>query len=139
MTYGVNPGLIPANPLCFQKASKDKYGSRCARRAKEALGDYCQRQHEENEQRLIEWQLHTMTRLAEAATARWAGVDVKKKIWTIPGKRMKKRRMHIISLTDQAVALLKTMTPYSGLREYEFPADRGPRNHCNNQTANKAL
>lgn len=39
---------------------------------------------------LIEWQLHTMTRPAEAATTRWADIDFDKRIWTIPPERMKK-------------------------------------------------
>ncbi|WP_164709026.1 tyrosine-type recombinase/integrase, partial [Pseudomonas viridiflava] len=89
--------------------------------------------------RLIEWQLHTMTRPAEAATSRWVDIDFEKKIWTIPAERMKKRRMHIIPLTEQALALLEAIKPYSGHREYVFPADRNPRTHCNSQTANMAL
>ncbi len=52
---------------------------------------------------------------------------------------MKKRRIHIIPLTDQALALLEAIKPYSGHREYVFPADRDPRTHCNSQTANMAL
>ncbi len=88
---------------------------------------------------LIEWQLHTMTRPAEAATTCWADIDIEKKIWTIPAERMKKRRSHIVPLTDQALAILMTVKPYSGQREYVFPADRNPRTHCNSQTANMAL
>ena len=36
---------------------------------------------------LIEWQLHTMTRPAEAAGTRWEEIDVEEKIWVIPGNR----------------------------------------------------
>lgn len=88
---------------------------------------------------LIEWQLHTMTRTAEAATTYWADIDLDKKTWTIPAERMKKRRAHVIPLTEHALALLETIKPYSGHREYVFPADRDPRDHCNSQTANMAL
>lgn len=52
---------------------------------------------------------------------------------------MKKRRIHIIPLTEQALTLLEAIKPYSGHREYVFPADRDPRTHCNSQTANMAL
>ena len=52
---------------------------------------------------------------------------------------MKKRRAHAIPLTEHALALLETIKPYSGHREYVFPADRDPRTHCNSQTANMAL
>jgi len=33
---------------------------------------------------LIEWQLHTMTRPAEAATTRWIDIDFERRVWTIP-------------------------------------------------------
>ena len=88
---------------------------------------------------LIEWQLHTMTRPAEAATTRWADIDFDKRIWTIPPERMKKRRPHTIPLTDQALSLLETLKQLSGNREYVFPSDRNPRTHANSQTANMAL
>lgn len=43
------------------------------------------------------------------------------------------------ALTEQALALLDTIKPYSGHREFVFPADRDPRTHCNSQTASMAL
>ena len=52
---------------------------------------------------------------------------------------MKKRRPHSIPLTDQAIALLEVIRPYSGHREYVFPSDRDPKSHANTQTANMAL
>ncbi len=52
---------------------------------------------------------------------------------------MKKRLPHTIPLTEQVLALLETLKPYSGHREYVFPADRNPRTHANSQTANMAL
>jgi integrase len=66
---------------------------------------------------LIEWQLHTMTRPAEAATTSGADIDLDKKTWTIPAERMKKRRAHVIPLTEHTLALLETIKPYSGHRE----------------------
>ncbi len=88
---------------------------------------------------LIEWQLHMMTRPVEAATTRWADIDFEKNIWTIPAERMKKHRPHTVPLTDQALAILEAIPPYSGHREYVFPADRNPRTHRNSQTAKMAL
>ena len=38
-------------------------------------------------------------------------------------------------LIEVALALLETIKPYSGHREFVFPADRDPRTHCNSQTA----
>ena len=42
-------------------------------------------------------------------------------------------------LTQQALAVVEAVRPYSGHREFVFPADRNPRTHCNSQTANMAL
>ena len=90
---------------------------------------------------LIEWQLHTMVRPSEAATAKWVDIDFVKEIWTIPADNMKKKGKgdHVVPLTPQTFSLLEFIKPISGHREYIFPADRNPRSHANSSTANMAL
>jgi integrase len=90
---------------------------------------------------LIEWQLHTMVRPNEAATAKWVDVDFEKQVWTIPADNMKKKGNgdHSVPLTEQTLKLLEFIKPISGHREYVFPADRNPRSHANSSTANMAL
>ena len=144
MTYGVNSGLIHANPLsgirsAFKKPKKKNMAALAPDELKELMVAIANASIKRTTRCLIEWQLHTMTRPAEAATTRWADIDIEKKIWTIPAERMKKRRTHIVPLTEQALALLEAIKPYSSHREYIFPADRNPRTHCNSQTANMAL
>lgn len=144
MTYGVNSGLVHANPLSgirsvFKKPKKKNMAALPPDELKELMLALANASIKRTTRCLIEWQLHTMTRPAEAATARWADIDSERKVWTIPAERMKKRRAHIIPLTAQAMALLEAIKPYSGHREYVFPADRNPRTHCNSQTANMAL
>ena len=144
MTYGVNSGLIHSNPLSgirsvFKKPKKKNMAALAPDELKELMMTVANASIKRTTRCLIEWQLHTMTRPAEAATARWADIDIGKKIWTIPAERMKKRRTHIIPLTEQALGLLEAIKPLSGHREHVFPADRNPRTHCNSQTANMAL
>ncbi|CAE6902816.1 integrase domain-containing protein [Ectopseudomonas chengduensis] len=144
MTYGVNSGLIPANPLTgigsvFKKPKKKNMPALHPDELKELMVAIANASIKRTTRCLIEWQLHTMTRPVEAATTRWVDIDVEKRIWTIPAERMKKRRPHTVPLTDQALAILEAIKPYSGHREYVFPADRNPRTHCNSQTANMAL
>jgi len=144
MTYGVNSGLIHANPLSgirsvFKKPKKKNMAALAPDELNELMVAIANASIKRTTRCLIEWQLNTMTRPAEAATTRWEDIDFEKKIWTIPAERMKKRRIHIVPLTDQALALLEAIKPYSGHREYVFPADRDPRTHCNSQTANMAL
>ena len=144
MTYGVNSGLIFANPLSgiravFKKPKKQNMAALRPEELSELMMELANASIKRTTRCLIEWQLHTMTRPAEAATTRWADIDFDKRIWTIPAERMKKRRPHTIPLTEQALALLETLKPHSGHREYVFPADRNPRTHANSQTANMAL
>ena len=144
MTYGVNSGLIFANPLngiraVFKKPKKENMAALPPEELPELMMEIANASIKRTTRCLIEWQLHTMTRPAEAATARWADIDFDKRIWTIPPERMKKRRPHTIPLTDQALSLLETLKQLSGNREYVFPSDRNPRTHANSQTANMAL
>ncbi|ETK15233.1 site-specific recombinase, phage integrase family protein [Pseudomonas sp. FH4] len=144
MTYGVNSGLIFANPLSgiravFKKPKKENMAALPPEELPELMMEIANASIKRTTRCLIEWQLHTMTRPAEAATTRWADIDFDKRVWTIPPERMKKRRPHTIPLTDQALSLLETLKQLSGNREYVFPSDRNPRTHANSQTANMAL
>ncbi len=144
MTYGVNSGMIFANPLSgiravFKKPKKENMAALPPDELPELMMEIANASIKRTTRCLIEWQLHTMTRPAEAATTRWADIDFDKHIWTIPPERMKKRRPHTIPLTEHALSLLETLKPHSGHREYVFPSDRNPRTHANSQTANMAL
>ena len=88
---------------------------------------------------LVEWQLHTMTRPIEAATARWQDIDEKEQIWVVPAERMKMNRPHTIPLSPQVIALLGVIREMSGHREFLFPNHRDPRSHASSQSANMAL
>lgn len=144
MTYAVNSGLIHANPLSgiravFKKPKKQNMAALSPDELPELMVALANASIKRTTRALIEWQLHTMTRPVEAATTRWADIDLNKRTWTIPAERMKKRRPHTVPLTPQTLAILEALKPYSGHREYVFPADRNPRDHCNSQTANMAL
>jgi integrase len=144
MAYGVNCGLIFANPLsgiraAFKKPQKQNMAALPPEELPDLMLAIANASIKRITRCLIEWQLHTMTRPAEAAGTTWAEIDFEKRIWTIPKERMKKRRAHPIPLSDQTLALLETLKPYSGHREHVFPADRNPRTHANSQTANMAL
>ena len=88
---------------------------------------------------LIEWQLHTMTRPAEAAGACWEELDQEKGLWHIPPNRMKTRKAHTIPISPQAQAILERMKPISGSGQFVFPGERDPKTHIHRQTANMAI
>ena len=144
MTYAVNTGLIHANPLtgirsAFKKPAKQNmptispdelpYFLKTLQYASIKLVTRC----------LIEWQLHTMVRPSEAAGAKWSEIDLENNLWVIPAERMKKAREHTVPLTEQSLEILQRLQPISGHREYVFPADRDPKKHANESTANAAI
>lgn len=104
MTYRVDAELISSNPLSgihsvFKKPKKQNMAALEPDELKELMLAVANASIKRTTRCLIEWQLHTMTRPAVAATARWVDIDLEKQIWTIPPERMKKRRTHIIPLT----------------------------------------
>ncbi|MBM4953948.1 tyrosine-type recombinase/integrase [Vibrio parahaemolyticus] len=144
MNYAANCGLIQANPLtgiraAFKKPKKENMAALTPAELPELMGAIANASIKRTTRCLIEWQLHTMTRPAEASGARWDEIDWEEKVWTIPAERMKKRREHRIPLTEQMLALLEVMKPISGHRDFIFPSDRDPKKPCNSQTANMAL
>jgi len=88
---------------------------------------------------LILWQLHTMTRPAEAALAKWDEIDYNNKLWIVPANRMKTGIEHKIPLTKQTLSLLHDCKLISAFSPYIFPADRDPNSHANKASANMAL
>ncbi|QXC56866.1 tyrosine-type recombinase/integrase [Vibrio mimicus] len=144
MNFATNCGLIQANPLtgikaAFKKPKKENMAALTPAELPELMGAIANASIKRTTRCLLEWQLHTMTRPAEASGARWDEINWKEKVWTIPAERMKKRREHRIPLTEQMLALLEVMKPISGHRDFIFPSDRDPKKPCNSQTANMAL
>ncbi|HAU8251876.1 TPA: tyrosine-type recombinase/integrase [Vibrio vulnificus] len=144
MNFATNCGLIQANPLtgikaAFKKPKKENMAALTPAELPELMGAIANASIKRTTRCLLEWQLHTMTRPAEASGARWDEINWKEKVWTIPAERMKKRREHRIPLTEQMLALLEVMKPISGHRDFVFPSDRDPKKPCNSQTANMAL
>jgi integrase len=144
MTYAVNTGLIHANPLigikaAFQKPDKKHMPTLLPQQLPELMNAISYASIKRVTRCLIEFQLHTMVRPSEAAGAKWSEIDLANKLWVIPAERMKKKREHTVPLTEQTIELLERVTPISGHREFIFPADRDPKKHANESTANAAL
>jgi integrase len=144
MVYAVNTGLIDANPLtgiskAFQAPYKKHMPTLRPDELPNLMAAVANASIKKTTRCLIEWQLQTMTRPSEAAGTRWEEINIEDGLWTIPAERMKKKRAHTIPLSPQALSLLGVMRPISGHREHVFPADRDPRTHIHEQTANMAL
>lgn len=78
--------------------------------------------------RLLEFQLLTAVRPGEARGARWSEIDLGANVWTIPGARMKKRRVHRVPLSDAALDVLEKMKPLAeGPDSLVFPGAKPGR------------
>jgi len=144
MTYATNAGLVDANRLSgIGKAFKAPVSRNMPAIKPEQLPDFLQKlersSHETTTKCLIHWLLHTMCRPSEGANARWDEIDFKERVWRIAPERMKKRRPHVVPLTDQALGILETMKPISQHREYIFPSRSDPKGAINSETANMAM
>ena len=66
----------------------------------------------------------TGARKSEVAETRWSEFDLVKKIWTIPADRMKADASHVVPLSDDAVALLKSLPRFDS-GDYLFSVNSG--------------
>ena len=80
----------------------------------------------------------TFVRTTELIGARWDEIDIGKKQWIIPGRRMKKKRDHIVPLSNQAITILQTMRKLSS-GPMVFPGRSDPKKGMSNMTVLKGL
>ncbi len=144
MTYSVNAGIIEVNPvvginqvfaspekenmLSIKPSDLDCFMQALSRASIKPITRY-----------LIEWQLHTMSRPSEAAGTRWDEINMITKEWRIPPERMKKRRTHVVPLSQQAMVILQHMQQISGLSQFVFPSINNFHKPMNSSTANMAI
>ena len=57
----------------------------------------------------LEFTILTAVRTNEALRAEWSEFDLKNKVWTIPGERMKAGRQHRVPLSDCALAIVEEL------------------------------
>ena len=56
---------------------------------------------------------YTMTRSGETRAARWQEIDTAAALWTIPAEHMKRRRVHKVPLSRQALRILEQVRPWT--------------------------
>jgi len=87
----------------------------------------------------LELLLLTFVRTAEIRQAEWSEIDLKAQQWKIPAGKMKKRRVHVVPLSDQATELLKELQYITGNGRWLFPNTRRPHDVMSATTVNRAL
>jgi integrase len=66
--------------------------------------------------------LITLVRKGELINARWEEVNLDTGEWTIPGRRMKMDRPHVVYLSRQAVEMFRELKPMACGSAYVFPS-----------------
>lgn len=69
------------------------------------------------------FQVLTAARSGEVRGATWSEIDLDAAVWSVPAKRMKAKRPHRVPLSNQAVALLKSLYQYEDC-DLLFPSTR---------------
>lgn len=77
--------------------------------------------------RCLQFSILTATRSQEVRGARWAEIDESAGTWTIPGERIKTRKMkqHTVYLTDECFELLDRVRGVDGDNPLAFPSETG--------------
>ncbi len=78
-------------------------------------------------------------RPGELRKAEWSEFDLDVAEWRIPPERMKARVLHIVPLSQQAVAILRELQPATGSGTYVFPSVRTSARPISDNTLNAAL
>ena len=148
MTYALHRELIPFNPTAniskeFDSPTVEHFKTIKPEDLGECIYTLNNAQIHLQTRYLILWQLLTMTRPNEAATAKYEDIDEHSRIWTVyiqKGIKQDERgRIHKITLSRQAMALLREIKKLSGGKVYLFPSVKNPQTHVNTQTANGAI
>lgn len=78
-------------------------------------------------------------RPGELRSAEWAEIDLEAAEWRIPGSKMKMNADHLVPLSTQAVALLRSVHRMTGDCKYVFPSIRSEGRCMSENTINAAL
>lgn len=78
-------------------------------------------------------------RPSELRKAKWPEFDLDRAEWRIEKGRMKKRRVHIVPLSRQAIALLRDIQPQTGHLDWVFPGERDRKRPMSENAINAAL
>lgn len=87
----------------------------------------------------LEMILLTFVRTVELRMAEWSEFDLEKKLWTIPAARMKKRKIHLVPMSDSVVSLITELSTITGANRYLFPNMRDPKKCMSGTTINRAI
>ncbi|QGM80721.1 tyrosine-type recombinase/integrase [Otariodibacter oris] len=148
LNYAVNIGVMQFNYCekvnqAFSKKPKQKNPAIHPKELPEFLTTLNNSNRDMITKILIQWELLTMVRPAEAVSIEWSEIDWKQSLWNIPAEKMKKTKKganpHTVPLSTQAIAILQKMKVISGNKKFVFPHYSKPNQSMSKETANSAI
>jgi len=82
---------------------------------------------------------YLFVRPGELRHAEWIEIDLEAAQWRIPAEKMKMKRMHLVPLSRQVVAILRDLKRLTGRGKYVFPSVRSAIRPMSDNTINAAL
>lgn len=87
----------------------------------------------------IRFMAYTFVRTVEMRRGAWVEVNFDDALWVIPGDKMKMKRVHMVPLSRQALAVLRELHKITGAGENMFPNSRRPDDVMSATTINRAM
>ena len=149
MKYSIHRGIISFNPIEsigkeFDRPVEKHYPAIKPTELPELLKVIQSDNIKLDIRRMFMWQLLTMTRPNETATAKFSDIDEAQGLWTIIiNKGNKRGREHIVTLSKQALQILNDIKQdhkNNGIKsDYLFPSPRNLNKHRHKATLNRIL
>lgn len=80
-----------------------------------------------------------MVRTGELRQAEWSEIDFEEKLWTIPAEHTKRRRVHLVPLSEQALDILRELRNVTGHCKFLLPGRRSETRIMSENTVNAAI
>jgi len=82
---------------------------------------------------------HLFVRPGELRQAHWDEINLEQALWTIPGRKTKTRKDHLVPLSRQSIEMFRQVCALTGPSGYVFPSMMTPNRSMSGNTINAAL
>lgn len=125
-SFGIDKAIVEANPVLNVRRKKKETKRERTYSPKEikSLWEAFEGQ-DEPVQSIFKMLMICGQRSAETRRMKWADVDRKKGVWTIPADQTKANRTHLVPLPEMALQLLEKLHPWTGSSDYVFQSPVG--------------
>lgn len=142
--FAIASGIASYNPAqdvknALPKPKKQNYASISVKELPAFLGALEALEAHPAVKLALEMLMLTFIRPSELIKAEWSEFDIDNAMWEIPAERMKKKRAHLVPLSNRVLEILETLKEYNGKRQHVFASPNKPRTHLSNGALLQAI